>query len=856
MGSAAARKEPTGSATTVTTVTGEGGGEARVRTPRAADERFKAWGVSGSTLFDLTDDPPAERTVSADVFEEGLRSKPVTSADEVRIIGIEVDEPIDLRWLQLETSLVLVGCRFDDLIADDSSLRELRLIGTSAKRLRLNNATLRAGLHLDRSTCVLHADRLTSGEVVLDEVTFDPESEELSVALRSARVDGPVEFRGHCRSAGSFAFGDARIAGSLIVGDVAVDPPAGAPAIHMTNARVEGDVRMTGATLAGTFDQSRAVIGNRLLMSDTKITAREHALVLDGAEIGQDASIAGCTITGQVRLLDCRVGGQLNSRGSVFVATTGTAISATRVRVGSGLALVESTTVKGEFRCDRAVINGGMALPGAKLVNPNGDALVLDQSEVNGSLHLIDGFEAEGTVVMIGGVVTGQLSLRSAHVRHAAGDGAVVLDGIEVRGSLLASAGLIVEGGFFLRGAAVGFGAPSGASSTTQSIELRRCRVDGVLDMARTKVFGHCDFTDAELRGDVHLLRCEFRDAVTFNQTRFGGALKLRGATFDGPSDLRLALPNQALDLQQVRVMRPLRVVVNARSVELQGASLEAETSVEVAGEVNAESLRVRAPSRIRRAPGAGQPLRLVSLQDASMDAVLTIGGDVDATHCKFRGAQNLDRVVVGSTEIFASTRSGRRALHEELQLRAGAAGTTARDLASVYRGLRKGLEDSKDEPGAADFYYGEMEMRRLGPARASERWLITLYWLVSGYGLRAWRAFASAVVVLLVASSAMFAWGFDTTSEAAVTETQRLDPTTRDPVGRPQLTQTTSPDEPSPSLIDATFFTLQSALPFAPTPADQSLTRAGLMIRLAARVITPILIGLGALALRSRIKR
>jgi hypothetical protein len=33
--------------------------------------------------------------------------------------------------------------------------------------------------------------------------------------------------------------------------------------------------------------------------------------------------------------------------------------------------------------------------------------------------------------------------------------------------------------------------------------------------------------------------------------------------------------------------------------------------------------------------------------------------------------------------------------------------------IAGLYRALRKGREDLKDEPGAADFYYGEMEMRR-----------------------------------------------------------------------------------------------------------------------------------------------
>jgi hypothetical protein len=61
--------------------------------------------------------------------------------------------------------------------------------------------------------------------------------------------------------------------------------------------------------------------------------------------------------------------------------------------------------------------------------------------------------------------------------------------------------------------------------------------------------------------------------------------------------------------------------------------------------------------------------------------------------------------------------------------------------------------EHAKDEPGATDFYYGETEMRRhaRGQADSSEgeargrvdRGGLAAYWLVSGYGLRAWRALA-----------------------------------------------------------------------------------------------------------------
>jgi hypothetical protein len=82
-----------------------------------------------------------------------------------------------------------------------------------------------------------------------------------------------------------------------------------------------------------------------------------------------------------------------------------------------------------------------------------------------------------------------------------------------------------------------------------------------------------------------------------------------------------------------------------------------------------------------------------------------------------------------------------------------------AGQIAGLYRALRKGREDAKDEPGAADFYYGEMEMRRRArPARETsrgrvERAILTAYRLLSGYGLRAWRALAWLLVAVMVAT-------------------------------------------------------------------------------------------------------
>jgi uncharacterized protein YjbI with pentapeptide repeats len=78
--------------------------------------------------------------------------------------------------------------------------------------------------------------------------------------------------------------------------------------------------------------------------------------------------------------------------------------------------------------------------------------------------------------------------------------------------------------------------------------------------------------------------------------------------------------------------------------------------------------------------------------------------------------------------------------------------------IAPLYRALRKGREDSKDEPGAADFYYGEMEMRRKATTTsAPERFILSLYWLVSGYGLRASRALAALLVTVVLFAALLY---------------------------------------------------------------------------------------------------
>ena len=153
-----------------------------------------------------------------------------------------------------------------------------------------------------------------------------------------------------------------------------------------------------------------------------------------------------------------------------------------------------------------------------------------------------------------------------------------------------------------------------------------------------------------------------------------------------------------------------------------------------------------------------------------------------------------------------------------------------ARLVESTYRSLRKGLEDNKNEPAAADFYYGEMQMRRAAAkSRSVERSVISLYWLVSGYALRAWRAVTALAAVLALSSLAFYAFGLPHPHEA-VSRVDRIN--------------------------TAVILSLESAVSLLRGPPNTLVTTAGHYVEFALRLLGPVLFGLALLSLRGRVKR
>jgi hypothetical protein len=279
----------------------------------------------------------------------------------------------------------------------------------------------------------------------------------------------------------------------------------------------------------------------------------------------------------------------------------------------------------------------------------------------------------------------------------------------------------------------------------------------------------------------------------------------------------------------------------------------------------------------------AAEGCNLKSLRRCTAGQLALAGVHLD--DCNFSGAHALDGMTIGprcsfkwAPRAWGSVLPGwmytrRRVIAEEIEWRnahpfqirrrkraAEPHQLSALDIAVIYRHLRKGLEDAKSEPEAADFYYGEMEMRRLAGRDRSrslnlgslsqvvERTLLSGYWLVSGYGLRAWRGFAVLCGLLCVAAI-LFSW-FGWAAQPSPDHISAVDL-------KSGVVSYSHADSTAVGFWTALNFSIREsiALLHANVPSLQT-TGSGTVLDILIRFAGPVLLAFIALALRGRVKR
>ncbi|MGE6786521.1 pentapeptide repeat-containing protein [Ensifer adhaerens] len=395
----------------------------------------------------------------------------------------------------------------------------------------------------------------------------------------------------------------------------------------------------------------------------------------------------------------------------------------------------------------------------------------------------------------------------------------------------------------------------------------------------RTATFeGDTEFQSATFGEDARFEGATFERSGFFGPLVCADQILLSGASFGGPAILEFAA--RRLKCYRTRWAATAEIRLRYTTVDFAHAVFEYPLTIAAEpgpfvssrGEQLTEDVFAGAPS---------PSVRLASLR--GVDAAHLVLADVDLSPCLFTGAVHLDQLRLEGACTFdtapspASRRrwspvrfTNRRVLAEEQHWRAGRPGAvrgwnvavlgTGRvgplQLAPVYRALRKAFEDGKHEPGAADFYYGEMEMRRhAGDIPRSERGLLTAYWALSGYGLRASRALVWLGAAMFLTIGLLMGWGI-------AQDTPKQTATGTVPLGGGKVAFEIDKDDPkNPNGDRFTGERFEKALNVTLNSvvfrsSGQDLTTTGAYIEMTSRLTEPVLLGLAVLAIRNRVKR
>lgn len=407
--------------------------------------------------------------------------------------------------------------------------------------------------------------------------------------------------------------------------------------------------------------------------------------------------------------------------------------------------------------------------------------------------------------------------------------------------------------------------------------------------------FNDASFADSHFQKTANFVRARFEEEIVFGPLA-ANSLNLEWAEFVLPlagevasatiscrnttwrAGVALRLRYGTIDLERATFTRPSFVTGTDQLFRSNSGSLDEE--------------QVRKDVVAQRGESADLWMPIIkSLRGSDVDNLHIT--DVDLSQCLFAGALLLDQLRFEGRCIFDHPPHGvhggwawpplwrwsnRQSIAEERTWRA----TTRKHwgwsvvsssqpaeigperLVGLYRQLRKAQEDVKNEPGAADFYYGEMEMRRHARTTpGAERAIIWLYWLISGYGLRALRSLTVLAILGAIGTTALTGWGL-AASAPATTPPQRLAGTvTAIPHKAVRIDATLSGITPVLPPISQrwTRERAQTALEvtvdsFVFRSEDQPLTTTGTWTTVAARILGPILLAFALLAFRNRVKR
>jgi uncharacterized protein YjbI with pentapeptide repeats len=357
-----------------------------------------------------------------------------------------------------------------------------------------------------------------------------------------------------------------------------------------------------------------------------------------------------------------------------------------------------------------------------------------------------------------------------------------------------------------------------------------------------TEFSGNARFEHTTFSGDANFVRARFGGNACFEDTKFGGksifdhakfseGAQFGGAEFSSEAGFWEAEFSGDAGFQGAKF---------SRDAGFQGAKFSGNTGfeyTEFSGDVWFE--RARFLSRTLFIPGKSHQCDFTDVVIQPPDAL--VFRDVDLTRCRFLGTDVRKAEFVGVTWPRIVSMKWPEFIRRRWPRIASRFGVYDEDkvdkrgtydhVEQLYRQLKQNYEDRRDYERASDFHYGEKEMRRKNPkTRPGLRFLLTLYWLISGYGER-WGLPLIWMGGLIVASTLSYLrWGLLRFKDSG-----------------PVLGWTN---------IWETFLYSFKAMTFLKPSNFEPAGLGGDLIYTAQSVLGPLLIALSALAIRQRLKR
>jgi hypothetical protein len=576
----------------------------------------------------------------------------------------------------------------------------------------------------------------------------------------------------------------------------------------------------------------------------------------DLAEVIGRGGVQGATFRGDIAFPEMSVPGDL----CLCACTFDGKLDIRFVEVAGSLCL-RGAQIAGRANVHGVTITGDLVLENAKV----GGDIIVESSKVSGSLAMGGAVAGHAVFVANHNEIGGELYVGRI---SGAPKGVFVTDTRVRRGiyghALTLTGSLHIERVQTTSSAAM---VAIGASTIGGELVFRELRAEGGVSLRDSSVTDACTILDVETSADVDLSHVGLSAGADLHITC--ATLCLESAVVTGaPALWRLATTR--IRARRLRLEDGGHITLSAEDVDLSDAAFPSGTFI-------------RGNSLVRKA--GAEPVRpaLLGLQGAVLTGVAL--SSVSLEHCRFVGAHNLDLLRVEDDVTFCSVprdgrhrlRTRRRVIAAERALRAARGQAawspplplqddreeelTPNQIAALYRSLRKGSEDRSNQPGAADFYYGEMEMRRAG-AHGVERLLLNLYWFTSGYALRSWRALA-CFLVLIIGATVLSLTVVHPVPAAATPELVEpgVGTTPRVVWVSPSGDILADPPPNAGTVQRPTFWTalaenVEQATSLGKEANSPSANTAERWMQLALRMLGPVFLGLALLSIRGRLRR